>query len=78
MSDLNHLMDHAADDYGGWRVLLAAQGKRAALAYLSDHYTGREGCVTELVGEKTLRLTVTLTDEELDLALAEAKSAGAR
>lgn len=73
MSDLNHLMDHAADDYGGWRVLIAAQGKQAALAYLAN--PNADNITTDLYSPATIRLTVTLTPDQIQAAIDEARHA---
>lgn len=72
VSDINHLVDHAADDYGGWGALITAQGRQAALAYLADPY---HVTAIDVLQPAVVRITVTLTPDQIQAAIDEARHA---
>ena len=73
MTDFNHLVDHAADDYGGWNVLIHAQGKQAALAYLAN--PDADNVTVDFYSPATIRITVTLTPAQIQAAIDDARHA---
>ncbi len=73
MSDINHLMDHAADDYGGWNRYILLHAKQAALAYLADPVA--DDITVDFYSPATIRITVTLTPDQIQAAIDEARHA---
>lgn len=69
MSDLNHLMDHAADDWGGWNRYILLHAKQAALAYLAGPEA--DNITTDFYSPATIRITVTLTPDQIQAAIDE-------